>query len=194
MYRTALGAFEQVNPHFLQAAQTLGASDWRLTRDILLPLAWPGVMAGTVLAFARALREFGATLMLAGNIPGRTQTVPVAIFFAAEGGEMSRASGWVLIIVAIALAVIATLNYWSRYQQMPGTGATGGRLCYLRPNDRPFSPVRSPHGRKYHHRRRVPIYACALKSPYHLRSSYGLRLTLELTPLAYSGRLGRGKA
>lgn len=91
MYRTTLGAFEQVNPNLLGAARTLGAGEWRTFTRVLLPLAWPGVIAGTVLAFARALGEFGATLMLAGNIPGRTQTMPVAIFFAAEGGDMGRA-------------------------------------------------------------------------------------------------------
>lgn len=116
MYRTSLGALEQVTPTLLQAGRTLGASEWRVFRRITLPLAWPGIMAGTVLAFARALGEFGATLMLAGNIPGRTQTMPVAIFFAAEGGEMNRALGWVILIVAVSLAVIATLNYWSHYK------------------------------------------------------------------------------
>jgi molybdate transport system permease protein len=116
MYRTSLGAFEQVPPTLLQAARTLGATEWRVFRRVLFPVAWPGVMAGTVLAFSRALGEFGATLMLAGNIPGRTQTMPVAIFFAAEGGEMNRALGWVLSIVAVSLAVITLLNYWSRRQ------------------------------------------------------------------------------
>jgi molybdate ABC transporter permease protein len=114
MYRTTLGAFEQVNPNFLAAARTLGAGEWRTFVRVLLPLAWPGVIAGTVLAFARALGEFGATLMLAGNIPGRTQTMPVAIFFAAEGGDMGRAVAWVILIVALSLAAIAAMNHWSR--------------------------------------------------------------------------------
>ncbi len=117
MYRTALGAFEQVNPTLLQAAETLGASQWRVFRRVLLPLAWPGVVAGTVLAFARALGEFGATLMLAGNIPGRTQTMPVAVFFAAEGNDMNRALAWVLLLVAVSLAVITMLNYRARSTQ-----------------------------------------------------------------------------
>ena len=114
MYRTTLGAFEQVSPNMLDAARTLGASEWRTFRRILLPLAWPGIMAGTVLAFARALGEFGATLMLAGNIPGRTQTMPVAIFFAAEGGDMRGALMWVLWIGVLSLATIAGMNYWPR--------------------------------------------------------------------------------
>jgi molybdate ABC transporter permease protein len=118
MYRTTLGAFEQVNPNLLDAARSLGAGEWRVFRRVLLPLAWPGVLAGTVLAFARALGEFGATLMLAGNIPGRTQTMPIAIFFAAEGGDMGRALAWVLLIVAVSLASIAMMNYWGRPRRL----------------------------------------------------------------------------
>ncbi len=111
MYRTTLGAFEQVNPTLLQAARTLGASEWGVLRRVLLPLAAPGVIAGTVLAFARALGEFGATLMLAGNIPGRTQTMPVAIFSAAESGDMRVALAWVTLIVVLSLAIIRLLNW-----------------------------------------------------------------------------------
>lgn len=111
MYRTSLGALEQVNPTLLQAARTLGASEWTVFRRVQLPVAGPGVLAGTVLAFARAMGEFGATLMLAGNIPGRTQTMPVAIFSAAESGDMHAATLWVALIVAISLAIIRLLNY-----------------------------------------------------------------------------------
>ena len=111
MYRTTLGAFEQVNPNLLAAARTLGAGEWRVFRRVLLPLAGPGVIAGTVLAFARALGEFGATLMLAGNIPGRTQTMPIAIFSAAESGDMRVAMIWVGLIVVLSLAIIRLLNY-----------------------------------------------------------------------------------
>lgn len=111
MYRTSLGALEQVNPTLLQAARTLGASEWVVFRRIQLPLAGPGVLAGTVLAFARAMGEFGATLMLAGNIPGRTQTMPIAIFSAAESGDMRGALIWVGLIVALSLAIIRLLHY-----------------------------------------------------------------------------------
>ena len=113
MYRTALGAFEQVNPNLLDAARTLGASEWRVFRRVLLPMAAPGVLAGTVLAFARAMGEFGATLMLAGNIPGRTQTMPIAIFSAAEGGDMRVAFLWVSLIVLLSFAMIRLLH-WER--------------------------------------------------------------------------------
>ncbi len=114
MYRTTLGAFEQVNPTLLDAARTLGASERIVFRRVLLPLAAPGVLAGTVLAFARALGEFGATLMLAGNIPGRTQTMPMAIFSAVEDGDMRVALLWVGLIVLLSLAIIRLLNRQSK--------------------------------------------------------------------------------
>jgi molybdate transport system permease protein len=116
MYKTVLSAFEQIDKDLIHCAQTLGASEWRIFWQILLPLALPGVVSGTILAFARALGEFGATLMLAGSIPGKTQTMPIAIFFAAEAGKMGEALNWVLLMVAIALLVIATIHYWSGTQ------------------------------------------------------------------------------
>ena len=129
MYRTTLGAFEQVNPTLLQAARTLGANEWIVFRRVLLPLAGPGVVAGTVLAFARALGEFGATLMLAGNIPGRTQTMPVAIFSAAESGNMRVAMVWVGLIVVLSLAIIRLLNYEKKTRPtLPEPSAPENRL------------------------------------------------------------------
>ncbi|WHH57691.1 molybdate ABC transporter permease subunit [Petroclostridium sp. X23] len=126
MYKTARAAFEQVDGNVLNAARTLGVSEWRIFWRITLPMAWPGIAAGTILSFARALGEFGATLMVAGNIPGRTQTMPVAIFFAAEGGDMGRALTWVLLIVTISLIVILLMNYWLDHQRKFISG-TGGR-------------------------------------------------------------------
>lgn len=123
MYKTAAGAFEQVDANVIQAARTLGASEWRVLWRVTLPLAWPGIMAGVSLAFARALGEFGATLMLAGNIPGVTQTLPIAVYFAVEGGAMTRAALWTAIVVAISLTVIAALHYGSRYQRAVPEGA-----------------------------------------------------------------------
>src|SRR5271154_1897942 len=119
MYITARAALEQVDPHFLQAARTLGASEWRVFREVALPLAWPGILAGTILSFARALGEFGATLMLAGNIPGKTETIPIAIYFAVEADEMQRAATWCFIDVGISLALLAGLYYWT-HLQTPG--------------------------------------------------------------------------
>jgi molybdate transport system permease protein len=116
MYLTSRAALEQVQPELLQAARTLGASEWRVFREIALPLAWPGVLAGTILSFARALGEFGATLMIAGNIPGRTETIPIAIYFAVEADEMQRAFTWCAVDVVISLALLSGLYYWTRAQ------------------------------------------------------------------------------
>jgi molybdate ABC transporter permease protein len=113
MYKTALGAFKQIDENLLACARTLGASEARIFWQIMLPLAKPGLLAGTLLSFARALGEFGATLMLAGSIPGKTQTIPIAIFFAAESGAMDEALLWVLIILAISLGVIISVNYYT---------------------------------------------------------------------------------
>ncbi|GET36797.1 ABC transporter, ATP-binding protein [Microseira wollei NIES-4236] len=112
MYRTALGAFEQIDGNLLRAAKTLGATDGTVFWRISLPLALPGLVAGSILAFCRALGEFGATLMLAGNIPGETQTLPMAIYFAVEGGAVHEAWIWVLLIVGITLSAITAVNFW----------------------------------------------------------------------------------
>ena len=117
MYRTCRSAFEQIDKKMISAARTLGLSETKIFFKIAIPLAWPGIIGGLVLSFARALGEFGATLMIAGNIPGKTQTMPVAIFFAVEGGDMNKAMLWVLIIVAISFIMIFLLNYWCDTQQ-----------------------------------------------------------------------------
>lgn len=117
MYRTCRSAFEQIDKNMISAARTLGLSETKIFFKIAIPLAWPGIIGGLVLSFARALGEFGATLMIAGNIPGKTQTMPVAIFFAVEGGDMNKAMLWVLIIVAISFIMIFLLNYWCDTQQ-----------------------------------------------------------------------------
>ena len=116
MYLTARAALEQVDPHLLQAARTLGATEWLVFREVSLPLAWPGVLAGTILSFARALGEFGATLMLAGNIPGKTETIPIAIYFAVEANDLRRAAAWCFMDVAISLALLGGLYYWTQRQ------------------------------------------------------------------------------
>lgn len=116
MYLTARAALEQVDPRFLEAARTLGANEWRIFREVALPLAWPGVLAGTILSFARALGEFGATLMLAGDIPGRTATIPIAIYFAVETDDMRSAIAWCGADVVISLILLGGLYYWTRAQ------------------------------------------------------------------------------
>ena len=112
MYKTTKSALELVDPQCIHAAKTLGVSDWRIFIKITLPQAWPGIIAGTLLSFARAIGEFGATLMIAGNIPGRTQTMPLAIFFAAESGDMDQALLWVVIIIIISLGITIIMNVW----------------------------------------------------------------------------------
>ena len=111
MYMTTRGAFEQVDTNIEDAARTLGASEWRVLYSVTLPMAWPGVAAGTILCFARSLGEFGATLMLAGNIPGKTTTIPVAIYFAIQAGDMKQAVYLMVIVLCIALASLAALAY-----------------------------------------------------------------------------------
>jgi len=118
MYITARAALEQVDPHLLQAARTLGASESRIFREVALPLAWPGVLAGTILSFARALGEFGATLMLAGNIPGKTETIPIAIYFAVEANEIQRAMAWCAVDVGISIILLGGLYYWTHAQRL----------------------------------------------------------------------------
>ncbi|NLA04511.1 MAG: molybdate ABC transporter permease subunit [Firmicutes bacterium] len=114
MYQTARGAFEQIEPNIERAARTLGASEWTTFWRVTVPLAWPGIMAGIILSFARSLGEFGATLMIAGNIPGKTQTIPLAIYFAVAAGDNARALVWVAVILVISLTSIFLLNYWKR--------------------------------------------------------------------------------
>jgi molybdate transport system permease protein len=119
MYLNARGAFEQVEANYEDAARTLGASEWRIFWTVTLPLAWPGVAAGAILAFARSLGEFGATLMLAGNIPGKTATMPVAIYFAVQDGDIGQALILVLIVLIISFASLAALAVLSSLNKRP---------------------------------------------------------------------------
>jgi molybdate transport system permease protein len=106
LVRTARAAIESVDRDLERAAHTLGRSEWRTALEVTLPLARNGIVAGLVLAFARALGEFGATLMLAGNIPGRTTTVPLAIYTAVQTGESGEALAMVAILTVLSCAVL----------------------------------------------------------------------------------------
>jgi molybdate transport system permease protein len=106
LVRTARAAIESVDRELEKAAYTLGRSEWRTALEVTLPLARNGIVAGLVLAFARALGEFGATLMLAGNIPGKTTTAPLAIYTAVQTGEMGEAVILVLALTALSCAVL----------------------------------------------------------------------------------------
>jgi molybdate transport system permease protein len=106
LVRTARAAIESVDRDLERAAWTLGRSEWRTALEVTLPLARNGLVAGLVLAFARALGEFGATLMLAGNIPGRTTTAPLAIYTAVQTGESAEALVLVALLTALSCAVL----------------------------------------------------------------------------------------
>lgn len=111
MYRSCRGAFEQVDITMVYAARTLGLSEWKIFWKILFPLALPGILSGGILAFARGLGEFGATAMIAGNIEGKTRTLPLAVYSAVSGGRMEEAWGYVYIILIVACIAIGLMNY-----------------------------------------------------------------------------------
>jgi molybdate transport system permease protein len=113
MYRSARGALEQVDPNLVYAARTLGYSEWNIFWKVSLPTAMPGVASGGVLAFARGLGEFGATAMIAGNIAGKTRTLPLAIYSVVAAGDMETAYGYVTIIVIISFVVVALMNWFT---------------------------------------------------------------------------------
>ena len=106
IYKSARAALEQVDRRFEDAARTLGASEWRVFLSVSLPLAWKGIFAGVMLAFARGMGEFGATLMIAGNIPGKTQTLALAIYDAFQAGNDARAAVLVAVTSAVCVALL----------------------------------------------------------------------------------------
>ena len=112
MYRTARGAFEAIDRNMIHAAQTLGVSNWRIFWRIVLPNARHGILAGLVLSFARALGEFGATIMFAGNISGRTQTMSTAIYAAVQANDYDLAFRWAIIISLFSLFFIGAMNLY----------------------------------------------------------------------------------
>lgn len=110
LVRAAQGGFEQVDPSYEDAARTLGRSEWSIFLTVTTPLAWRGILAGTALCFARAMGEFGATLMLAGNIPGRTQTASLAVYDAVQAGDFTRASTLALLLSLMTGLALAALT------------------------------------------------------------------------------------
>jgi len=123
MYRTVRGAFEAQDPEMLDVARTLGWKESRIFFRLMLPLAWPSIAAGTVLSFARALGEFGATLFVAGNFAGVTQTMPLAIYFEWMGGRSDAAVFWVVVVIIISFVVIFFINLYARHTQKFRMGA-----------------------------------------------------------------------
>ncbi len=114
MIRAARASIESVNPNYEIASYTLGKSELETFFRITLPLARRGIFAGLILSFARALGEFGATLMIAGNIPGKTQTMPLAIYEAVASGDDKRAQILALILTAISILAVYATNKFSR--------------------------------------------------------------------------------
>lgn len=110
LYRTARGAFEQMDQTLIYAGQTLGLSNACIFLKIVCPNCLPTIMAGVILAFTRAMGEFGATVMLAGNIPGRTQTAAIAIYTAMQNGNRALAFRWAAIIVGMSVFFIVLMN------------------------------------------------------------------------------------
>ncbi len=147
MYRTTLGAFEQIDTDLIDAARTLGLGENQIFFKVWLPLSWPGIAAATTLTFARALGEFGATIMIAGNIPGKTRTMPLAVYSAMQGGNRELAYKWVIIILLMSFTSLVLLNYWNA-------------LCYSRDEryltvkDRLF-PVKTKDGMRHGNRKKA---------------------------------------
>lgn len=110
MYRNARAAFEQVDVNLIYAARTLGMSETAIFWKVVIPSAGPGVMSGTILTFARAMGEYGATSMLAGNIPGKTGTISQRIAMVIQDGDYATAGVWVVIVMMIAFTVIFLMN------------------------------------------------------------------------------------
>lgn len=110
MYRTSRGAFEQIDNNIINAARTLGKSENWIFWRIILPNSWQSILSGTILSFTRSLGEFGATIMIAGNIPNKTQTISLAIYTAVQSGDRELAFKWVIIIVAISFVSIMMMN------------------------------------------------------------------------------------
>ena len=111
MYRSARGAFEQVQTDLLDAGRTLGMSEWNIFWKILFPNALSGILSGGILAFARGLGEFGATAMIAGNIIGKTRTLPLAVYSDVAAGNMEEAYQYVVVLVLISFLVVTGMNY-----------------------------------------------------------------------------------
>ena len=120
MYQSAKGAFQSVDESYELAARTLGSGPFKVFCTVTFPLSWPGVISGIVLTFARAIGEFGATLMLAGNIPGETQTIPTSIYYDVVAGRDEDAMTLVFVMVGFSFALIFGLNFWLKKKNYKG--------------------------------------------------------------------------
>jgi len=117
MYQNAKSAFLSRSRKYEIAARTMGASELKIFFKISIPMGLQKILSGIILTFSRSLGEFGATLMVAGNIPGKTQTLPIALYFAAEAGDQATANKLLIFILALSFSVIFLLNYFSKEDQ-----------------------------------------------------------------------------
>ncbi len=117
VFKPAYTAFESVNSDFEQAAKGLGLSNWAVFCIVSLPLAWRAILAGALLGFARSLGEFGATLMIAGSIEGKTQTLSIAIWEAVQAGQDDLAQYLVMIISVVSICILVSVNFLNRKQK-----------------------------------------------------------------------------
>lgn len=117
MYQSAKAGFAVVDKVYIEAARTLGASESYIFIHIIIPMAFENIISGTILAFTRAIGEFGATLMIAGNIPGKTQTIPIAIYFAMESGNKVQGNILVAIVVIFSFIIVYWLNRWTKIRR-----------------------------------------------------------------------------
>ena len=110
MYRSARAAFEQIDSNIIYAGRTLGMSEFEIITKVVIPTAMPGLLSGGILSFARAIGEYGATAMLAGNVLGKTRTISVAIASEVAGGNFDTAGVWTCVIVLIAFIIVLAIN------------------------------------------------------------------------------------
>ncbi|WP_216906876.1 molybdate ABC transporter permease subunit [Synechococcus sp. CCY 0621] len=186
MYRTLLASLEQLDPGLEGVARSLGAGPWRVWRRITLPLVLPGLGAGLSLGYARALGEFGTTLMLAGNIPGRTQTLPLAIFAAVDAGDLPLAWVWtgqVLLLNGLCLGLVQL--FLSRSRRPRITGAAPATALPKPPLPGPPSPPLAPAR---------PFALCFGLQQCHGDFRFELALDTACRRLAILGPSGAGKS
>ena len=114
MYQHTINGFRSINQKMINTAKTMGASETKIFFKLILPLSKRSILAGIMMSFARAIGEFGATLMVAGYIPNKTNTLPLEIYFLVEQGKENEAWLWVLVLVAFAVTVIGTINLMNK--------------------------------------------------------------------------------
>ncbi|EJY96485.1 molybdate ABC transporter permease subunit [Staphylococcus arlettae] len=120
MYQHTVQGFRSIDKKMLNTARTMGASEGRIFFRLILPLAKRPIISGIMMSFARAIGEFGATLMVAGYIPNKTNTLPLEIYFLVEQGKENQAWLWVLVLIALAVSVIGALNLMNRSRYLEG--------------------------------------------------------------------------